>query len=49
MPSKVNFSKDKKYKSKNLILNSPQQPISVKKQSKYNLFRWALTGKMIWK
>ncbi len=44
-PSKVKFSKDIKYKSNNLILNSAQQPISVKKQSKYNLFRWALTGR----
>ena len=45
MPSKVEFSKNLKYKEKNLILNSAQQPIPVKKQSKYNIFRWALTGK----
>jgi len=44
-PSEVKFSKDKKYKRKDLILNSAQQPISVKKQPKYNIFRWALTGK----
>lgn len=28
-----------------LILQSPQQPIPVKKQEKYNINRWALTGR----
>ncbi|MBN2718092.1 MAG: hypothetical protein JXX14_19760 [Deltaproteobacteria bacterium] len=28
-----------------LALESPQQPISVKKQEKYNIIRWALTGR----
>tara|TARA_B100000989_G_C19531274_1_gene470063 strand:+ start:814 stop:2730 length:1917 start_codon:yes stop_codon:yes gene_type:complete len=44
-PSNVDFSKDAKYRKSDLILNSSQQPISVKKQPKYNIFRWALTGK----
>ena len=44
MPSKVKFSKNKKYYRDDLILNSVQQPIPVKKQPKYNIFRWALTG-----
>ncbi len=42
-PSQVFFNT--KNIKKSLVLNSPQQPITVKKQSKYNVFRWALTGR----
>ncbi len=44
-PSEVNFSNDKTLFKENLILNSPQNPIVVKKQSKYNIFRWGVTGR----
>ena len=41
------FVKDTlKYKQNNVLnLESPQQPIPVKKQEKYNINRWALTGR----
>ncbi len=41
------FTKDAlKYKQNNVLnLESPQQPIPVKKQEKYNINRWALTGR----
>ena len=35
-------------KSYNLLrLVTPQKPIPVKKQDKYNVLRWAVTGEMI--
>ena len=43
-PSQVEYSTNQRYK-KSLILNSVQQPIIVKKQPKYNIFRWGLTGR----
>ena len=41
------FLKDTlKHKQNNILnLESPQQPIPVKKQEKYNINRWALTGR----
>jgi hypothetical protein len=45
LPSKILKSPATQYSDQTLILESPVQPIPVKKQEKYTLNRWALTGK----
>ena len=44
-PSKVLSGLKNEMSSKELKLESPSQPIPVKKQEKYNINRWALTGR----
>jgi len=44
-PSQVlNMEKDKKNAFNKIRLESPEDPIPVKKQEKYNITRWGLTG-----
>ncbi len=45
LPSQIIKLPKCEFSDKKLRLESPQQPISVKKQEKYNLYRWALTGR----
>lgn len=45
LPSTVLLSSDSKYCGQKLSLESTEQPIPVKKQEKYNITRWALTGR----
>jgi hypothetical protein len=44
-PSKVLLGLSEKNAGNKLKLESPEQPIPVKKQEKYNINRWALTGR----
>lgn len=44
-PSSLLNLKKTKYSFNEISLESPEQPIPVKKQEKYNINRWALTGK----
>ena len=44
-PSQVLDVEKNKYSYNEVHLESPEQPIPVKKQEKYNINRWALTGK----
>lgn len=44
-PSEVINLKSKSFAGKKLTLSSPGQPIPVKKQDKYNILRWAVTGR----
>ena len=44
-PSKVLLGVSEKNAGNKLKLESPEQPIPVKKQEKYNINRWALTGR----
>ncbi|TFB09333.1 glycoside hydrolase family 57 [Candidatus Atribacteria bacterium MT.SAG.1] len=44
-PSKVLLGLSEKNAGNKLKLESPEQPIPVKKQEKYNVNRWALTGR----
>jgi len=44
-PSQVLNGLNNKNAGQALILESPSQPIPVKKQEKYNINRWALTGR----
>lgn len=44
-PSKVLLGLSEKNAVNKLKLESPEQPIPVKKQEKYNINRWALTGR----
>jgi hypothetical protein len=44
-PSNVLNSINNENSGKELVLESPRQPIPVKKQEKYNINRWALTGR----
>jgi len=44
-PSKVLLGLSEKNTGNKLKLESPEQPIPVKKQEKYNINRWALTGR----
>jgi len=44
-PSQVLSGLNNKMSGKELKLESPAQPIPVKKQEKYNINRWALTGR----
>ena len=44
-PSEVINLKSKSFAGKRLILSSAGQPIPVKKQDKYNILRWAVTGR----
>ena len=45
LPSHVLTDLGHKHAGKELLLGSAQQPVPVKKQSKYNLTRWAVSGK----
>ncbi|WP_291325679.1 glycoside hydrolase [Desulfovibrio sp. UCD-KL4C] len=45
LPSSVLNDLDKPLAGKNLSLNSAEQPVPVKKQSKYNITRWAVSGR----
>ncbi len=45
LPSQVLNDLDHKHAGRELVLSSAQQPVPVKKQSKYNLTRWAVSGK----
>ncbi|RKY40646.1 MAG: glycoside hydrolase family 57 [Candidatus Omnitrophota bacterium] len=44
-PSKVLLGLSEKNAGNKLKLESPEQPIPVKKQEKYNINRWAVTGR----
>jgi hypothetical protein len=44
-PSNVLNGLNNENGGKELVLESPKQPIPVKKQGKYNINRWALTGR----
>ena len=44
-PSKVLLGLSEKGAGNEIQLESPEQPIPVKKQEKYNINRWALTGR----
>ena len=44
-PSKVVDNISGNNAGNNLILESSEQPVPVKKQEKYSIYRWALTGK----
>jgi hypothetical protein len=44
-PSKVLLGLSEKNAGNKVKLESPEQPIPVKKQEKYNINRWALTGR----
>ncbi len=44
-PSKMLLGLSKKGAGNEIQLESPEQPIPVKKQEKYNIYRWALTGR----
>lgn len=44
-PSEVLYELCDKNAGNKLKLESPEQPIPVKKQEKYNIYRWALTGR----
>lgn len=44
-PSNVLNGLNNENGGKELVLESPAQPITVKKQEKYNINRWALTGR----
>ena len=47
-PSEVlKFEKDKKNSFNEIQLSSPKDPIPVKKQAKYNITRWGLTGNSV--
>jgi hypothetical protein len=45
LPSQVLQMNANKYAYQDLTLESANQPIPVKKQSKYNIVRWAVTGR----
>ena len=45
LPNQVLSGLDDEYGGNELKLESPTQPIPVKKQEKYNINRWALTGR----
>jgi len=45
LPSEIINSKSLGYSENSLVLESSEQPIIVKKQEKYSINRWALTGK----
>jgi hypothetical protein len=45
LPSEVLELQGKKNSYQNLTLETAEQPIPVKKQSKYNIVRWAVTGR----
>ncbi len=44
-PSEVLNNLNPRYANHNLSLESSEQPVPVKKQAKYNINRWALTGR----
>src|SRR3989344_1119958 len=45
LPSEVlDLEKDRKHSFKEIRLESPEDPIPVKKQEKYNITRWGLSG-----
>jgi hypothetical protein len=44
-PSQVLTLVDRDHTARRLRLESPEQPIPVKKQPKYNITRWAVTGR----
>ena len=45
LPSQIIDLPSTRFSDKQLRLECPQQPIPVKKQEKYNIYRWALTGR----
>ena len=48
LPSEVlDLEKDRKHSFKEIRLESPEDPIPVKKQEKYNITRWGLSGNSI--